>query len=621
MRNGPVRGRCLGLLALAGGLALPAAGAAQGLDLRPCTDAPRTRCGSLTVPLDRSDPASPRLDLRVRVVPPVGARSGTLVVLAGGPGQAVLTPGAGFERALGDLAPGHEVVAMDARGTGATALTCAAFAGGAPAPDPAVSAGTVPDAVAACAAQLGPGRRHYTTAASVADLEALRVALGRRRVTLLGISYGTLVATAYARTHPAAVRALVLDSVVDPGGSPGVDLDTRRAARRVLRDICAGGRCAGLTRGLTADVARLEARLRRRGIPGVRVDARGRARPARFGGPGEPGALLSVLAAGDLVPAAREGFPAAVRAALAGDGTPLLRLADAPAPVGDDPRRFSTALFVATTCTEARLPWAPGLDAPARTEAVRAALAAVPAAEWAPFAPPAPGDTLAAACAGWPEAGTAALPAGAPPDVPALLLTGGADLRTPLESARRVRATLPRATHLVVRGARHSLISSGPPCVGVAVRRFLGGDPVGDPCRRADARGEVVPPAPRSLGAVPPRGLPGRRGRTLTAVRLSLTDLGQAAQLGRPAGGRVLARGLRGGRAELRRAGGGLVARLERYEVVAGVRLTGTLRVPVAGVPVLRVRVSGPAASPGRVVLRPGRASGRLGGRAFDVPL
>ena len=45
-------------------------------------------------------------------------------------------------------------------------------------------------------------RRFFTTADTVEDLEALRLALEGRKMALDGISYGTYVAQRYALAHP-----------------------------------------------------------------------------------------------------------------------------------------------------------------------------------------------------------------------------------------------------------------------------------------------------------------------------------------------------------------------------------------------------------------------------------
>ena len=50
----------------------------------------------------------------------------------------------------------------------------------------------------------------YTFDRDVRDIEALRVALGLGRIHVLGHSYGGMVALAYAKAHPEAVRSLTL---------------------------------------------------------------------------------------------------------------------------------------------------------------------------------------------------------------------------------------------------------------------------------------------------------------------------------------------------------------------------------------------------------------------------
>jgi proline iminopeptidase len=55
---------------------------------------------------------------------------------------------------------------------------------------------------------------HINVAASVADLEALRAHLGLERMTLLGHSWGAMLAAAYVAAHPERIDRLVL---VGPG--------------------------------------------------------------------------------------------------------------------------------------------------------------------------------------------------------------------------------------------------------------------------------------------------------------------------------------------------------------------------------------------------------------------
>jgi pimeloyl-ACP methyl ester carboxylesterase len=76
---------------------------------------------------------------------------------------------------------------FDQRGTGAAALQCAALQADAGSSDLAV---VPPDAVTTCAMTIGADRRFFTTPETVLDIEALRVALGVRQLTVDGVSYG-----------------------------------------------------------------------------------------------------------------------------------------------------------------------------------------------------------------------------------------------------------------------------------------------------------------------------------------------------------------------------------------------------------------------------------------------
>ena len=48
------------------------------------------------------------------------------------------------------------------------------------------------------------------------DLDRIRAALGDKKLTFLGLSYGSYIGALYAQRYPNRVRALVLDGAVDP---------------------------------------------------------------------------------------------------------------------------------------------------------------------------------------------------------------------------------------------------------------------------------------------------------------------------------------------------------------------------------------------------------------------
>lgn len=602
-------------------LAVAAPAGAATLTPRQCEAgvADGSRCSTLTVPLDRSGAVPGTLALPVRVLPArAGApKRGPLIMLAGGPGQAGIAD-AGTNELFAELAPGYDIVSFDQRGTGATALRCAALAGEDPT-DPAdldEPAGQTTSAFAHCAAQLGPGRDFFTSADSAADIDELRAALGAARITIGGTSYGTWVSQVYARMFPARVKRLILDSVVGPGGVAGIALSEYAGARRVIRQQCAGGACRGIARRPLARTERLVERLDSRPIRGRVVAESGKPRRAAVGGPDEPGVVNSLLYAGDLDPELRSTFPAVVSAALRGDPALLLRLA---AMGGDedeeDPAEMSSALYAATTCAESELPWAGSEDVELRRARLGAALAATPERLLAPWGTHgARTGPAIAGCLRWPGSPFAAPPAGPLPDAPALVLNGLDDVRTPVEDARAVAAQLPRATLVRIPNQGHSVF--GQACAQRALKRFLTGRGVGGRiCARTEGR-DLLPLPPRSLAAVGPKGSGprARARRSLRAARLAVHDAIDFL----PIYDAPRFPGLRGGTAATRERVDESIMILRRYEYAPGLRVSGRLSFSdtVRG----KLRVGGPRASRGLLLVRGGEIRGRLGGQPVSVP-
>lgn len=77
---------------------------------------------------------------------------------------------------------------------------------------------------------------HITLARFVEDLDDLRSALGYRQVTVLGHSFGGLLALAYARAHPDETQALVLMDSAEPGRRFEEETLRRQLASRTVSD-------------------------------------------------------------------------------------------------------------------------------------------------------------------------------------------------------------------------------------------------------------------------------------------------------------------------------------------------------------------------------------------------
>ena len=297
---------CLGL-ALA---ALPSLAGAASPPGALVSCPPRLECGVISVPLDHAVPDRGRLQLVVsRLRARRGPSGGALLFLTGGPGQAsVARMDPTIMLGLRRLSQNREVIAVDLRGTGRSgALGCPSL--NSPAAGAADDPAAVETAVAGCARELGPTRRYFTTQQAIEDLEDIRRQLGIERWAVGGVSYGTYVATRYARTHPQRVDRLLLDSLVPVDGVSPTGADSLAATGRILGELCSAGSCRGISSDLGADVARLEARLAVRAIPGTVVDGRGVASRRPFGGPGRSGMVFAALLTGDLNDGARASFP------------------------------------------------------------------------------------------------------------------------------------------------------------------------------------------------------------------------------------------------------------------------------------------------------------------------
>ncbi|MEU8437962.1 alpha/beta hydrolase [Streptomyces sp. NPDC029216] len=219
------------------------------LDWHPCAKpgGPATQeCADLPVPLDHADPAGPQISVavsRIRSDRPE-ARRGTLLVIPGGPGgsgvQRLTQKGAALQK---QLTGAYDLVALDPRGVGgSTTASCGTAPEDRylttlrswPGPDGDVTGNLARSqrVAEACAANGGPVLRSFTTANQVRDTDLLRRALGERKLSAWGVSYGTYVGAVYAQTYPGRTDRWVLDSSGDP--------DPERVGRGWLANMAPG---------------------------------------------------------------------------------------------------------------------------------------------------------------------------------------------------------------------------------------------------------------------------------------------------------------------------------------------------------------------------------------------
>lgn len=602
---------------LAGAVALPQAAQAD-IKWGVCAESNDIACGHLTVPLNPQVPSQGVITLALRRHrAPIGEAKDAVIALAGGPGQSAIPFLNQFAQLLGPIVDSRDLIAFDQRGTGFShPLSCAAFEH--------LSQDASPLAVGLCGSEIGETRGLYTTAQTVADIEAIRQAGGYEKLVLYGTSYGTKVAERYAQDYPSHVEALVLDSVVPPSGPEAFDRATFAAVPRILRQLCANGACAQITPNPVSDLAHVVARMGAGSIRGTVIDGKGRPHTEHVSSDD----LVDILLAGDFNPILRGEFPAAIRSAVRGDTAALARLIGRAQSGGEgeeeSPEAFDVPLYYSTICDETSFPWNPTANAVKRLREAKAALSAIGNRPFAPFTT---ANALALSdvptCADWPRTpGGPEVNAAPLPDVPTLILSGANDLRTPTSGAREVAGQIADSQLLVVPNTGHSVLGADPtPCAHNALKSFFEQRAIKQ-CKGTAAPQLFLPTPlpPRSIAAVAPahgnRGLP---GKTLQSALLTLGDfdrqllLAVLENIGETlfGSGAVRTGGLRAG-------WGGIVhgkVVLHGYSYVPGVTVSGTLSSKGS-----TLRVGGRAAARGSLrISTHGTLSGVLGGRGVRL--
>jgi pimeloyl-ACP methyl ester carboxylesterase len=431
------------------------------------------RCSRLEVPLDYARPGGRTIELAVVRLRRNGdgpARS--LVLNPGGPG------GSGVDYALAadsvvssTVRSRFDVVGFDPRGVRRSApvscLTDAALdrfnsIDGSP-DDPAEE-----QALQQEWAGLGRGcvdrkpavTAHVSTVEAVRDLDVLRSALGDRRLSYLGKSYGTYLGLSYAQRFPKRVGHLVLDGQLDPAAdgaalAAGQVTGFQRALESFLRNCVSRSSCPlDGDRGAAGDqLARLVDRTDSsplRGEGGRRVTQA----LAIYG-------MAAALYDEGSWPLLRQGIAEMRR----GNGATLLALADFYSDRGPDGHYTtnSTEAFYAISCLDR--PETRTLDEQ-RVEADRLDVLS-----------PVFGSFI-----GWGNLPCTDWPATARHDVGPMPATGAApilvvgttrDPATPYEWARKVARQLDRGRLLTYVGDGHTAYHRGSSCIDRAVDRYL----------------------------------------------------------------------------------------------------------------------------------------------------
>ncbi|MFG2825998.1 alpha/beta hydrolase [Streptomyces sp. NPDC048434] len=217
-----------------GAAAAPPAPVAHRIDFGRCAPVEHlpssVECGKLTVPLDYARPDGKKISLTVSRARATarGERQGSLVFNPGGPGASSMEfPLYGGLPKWSKLARAYDFVGYAPRGVGRSApLSCQDPKEFAKVPS---DSRTHPDAAfkrrkvavarayaRGCVRRAGGDLPYYNSVNNARDLDMLRAALGEKKLTFMGASYGTYFAAVYATLFPGHVRRMLFDSVVNP---------------------------------------------------------------------------------------------------------------------------------------------------------------------------------------------------------------------------------------------------------------------------------------------------------------------------------------------------------------------------------------------------------------------
>ena len=179
------------------------------------------------MPVDYSRPHGATLRVAVVRKPATGTRRGAFIVNPGGPGASGIDYARGSTGLFATVASHFDLVSFDPRGVGQSRpIRCVspseldAFVHVDPTPDNAAEHAELVASsrrfANSCFARNGSYLQHVGTLDAARDMDVLRAALGDKKLTYYGASYGTYLGAKYAQLFPRRIRAMVLDGALDP---------------------------------------------------------------------------------------------------------------------------------------------------------------------------------------------------------------------------------------------------------------------------------------------------------------------------------------------------------------------------------------------------------------------
>lgn len=212
-------------------------------------DKAKVQCADVLVPLDYADPRGRTITVAVSRLKATDTRHriGSILLNNGGPGGPSVESPPDVRKAMKKVGPRYDIIGFDPRFVGrSTPLNCGwtvgtdIFSAGMSRASFERQVAFKKDLADKCRATNGSVLPHISTRNTARDMDVIRGALGERKISFLGYSYGSYLGTVYTQMFPGKYDRFVLDGALAPDDySPRLLKGSERENQKAISDWAA----------------------------------------------------------------------------------------------------------------------------------------------------------------------------------------------------------------------------------------------------------------------------------------------------------------------------------------------------------------------------------------------